>query len=143
MNNERYGVEAQERNSWKGLAAGIIGGVVATAAMTMFQSIWSNASKDLHASGAIDDKDVVRNSDQGGQKEQQQSSDQESSSMKAASIIAERVFDAKLDPSQKKRAGTALHYAFGTVTGAEYGVCAEYLPAVTAGAGTVYGAGYG
>src|ERR1041384_7458076 len=109
MENEQYTTGTQESNSWKGLAAGVIGGVVATAAMTMFQSIWSNASKKLHASGTIDTEDVVRNTDQGGQKEQQQSSDRESASVKAASIIAERIFDTTLDPSQKKRAGTALH----------------------------------
>ena len=42
-------------------------------------------------------------------------------------------------PREKKLAGRAFHYGFGLVMGAVYGVATEYVPAVSLGAGTLFG----
>jgi hypothetical protein len=44
-----------------------------------------------------------------------------------------------LQAENKKKAGRAVHYAFGTLMGAIYGVTAELAPEVTTGGGTAYG----
>ena len=44
-----------------------------------------------------------------------------------------------LTSESKKKAGQAVHYAFGTLMGAVYGVSAELVPEVTTGAGTAFG----
>ena len=41
--------------------------------------------------------------------------------------------------AEKQRTGRALHYGFGFVMGALYGVANEYVPAVSLGAGTLFG----
>jgi uncharacterized membrane protein YagU involved in acid resistance len=50
------------------------------------------------------------------------------------------VFGHKLTASEKKIAGTAVHYVLGTGVGGLYGVAAEIAPKVTAGAGLPFGA---
>ena len=40
---------------------------------------------------------------------------------------------------EKAKAGPIVHYAFGTVMGALYGVATEYFPDARAGFGTIFG----
>ena len=44
-----------------------------------------------------------------------------------------------LSPEDKKSAGHAVHYAFGTLMGVVYCVVTELLPEATAGGGTGFG----
>jgi hypothetical protein len=134
----RWRIEREEEPSaWKGIAAGAIAGLVATAAMTGFQSLWSAASKVM---GDGEDEDDVAHTSQGGQKEQQSSDQDESSTVKVAEIVADKILGRTLDESGKKLAGEVVHFAFGAVTGAEYGALAEYVPTTTLGAGMPFGA---
>ena len=55
--------------------------------------------------------------------------------VKTAQVISTRVFDHELTPSEKKIAGAAVHYAFGTLAGGLYGAAAELTPLVTPGLG--------
>ena len=48
-------------------------------------------------------------------------------------------FGRRLETSDKQIAGRALHYGFGLVMGAFYGVASEYLPIVGWGGGTAFG----
>jgi hypothetical protein len=63
---------------------------------------------------------------------------QEDSTEKVARNIAEAA-GKDLTQQDKKKAGQAVHYAFGTLMGAIYGVTAELVPEVTTGGGTAYG----
>jgi uncharacterized membrane protein YagU involved in acid resistance len=59
--------------------------------------------------------------------------------MKAAGKLASLVFGRELSHEEKKKAGPAVHYAFGAFSGAIYGLLSEYLPAVRLGFGTAFG----
>jgi len=134
---------------WKGLAAGLIGGLVASWTMNRFQDVWSKVSHSLekspgdqfrNASGevACDEEDPdTRNSEFGSQPEAQ-----DDTTVRAASAISEGVFDHKLTPGEKKIGGTAVHYLLGTSVGGLYGAAAELAPNVTAGAGLPFGAAF-
>ncbi|MCA1600512.1 MAG: DUF1440 domain-containing protein [Acidobacteria bacterium] len=61
---------------------------------------------------------------------------------RAASAISEGLFDHKLTEAEKKIAGPAVHYSFGTGAGGLYGAVAEVAPEVTAGAGLPFGAAF-
>lgn len=58
-----------------------------------------------------------------------------------ADRVARRLGRGPLDTPAKLRIQNIIHYSFGVMSGAAYGVLAESFPAVTAGAGTVAGAG--
>ena len=135
---------------WKGLAAGLIGGLVASWTMNRFQEVWSkfahnienspgdqfrNASGECAACGEEDPD--THNLEFGSQPEAQ-----DDTTVRAASAISEGVFDHKLTRSEKKIAGTAVHYLLGTSVGGLYGAAAERAPNVTAGAGLPFGAAF-
>ncbi len=113
----------------RGLTAGLIGGLVASSTMNQFQSLTSKLAEELDKS-------------QGGQKKKEapEKKEGDDATVKAASAISENVFDHKLTKIEKKVAGPAVHYAFGTIMGGFYGVAAELAPFITAGAGLPYGA---
>jgi putative membrane protein len=62
--------------------------------------------------------------------------------VKAAKAISKGVFGHELQESEKKPAGTAVHYAFGMVSGGLYGALAEVVPQVTTAAGVPFGAAF-
>ena len=99
------------RDAMTGLAAGL----VASAAMNVFQS----RLKD-----AVGDPDPPR----------------ETSTATAVERVAETVAHTPLPPEARAPAGTALHYAFGAGLGLVYAVAGERYPALRAGYGTLYGA---
>ncbi len=55
-------------------------------------------------------------------------------------VLAQRVAERSLNRSEKESAKQWIHYTFGTLTGAAYGAAAEYLPLITAGAGSAFAA---
>lgn len=118
----------------KGFAAGLIGGLVASWTMNRFQDVWL---KVANGGGA-----------QSGQRETQQTEqqsngeEQDDTTMRAASAISEGLFNHKLTKSEKKVAGTAVHYSLGTGVGGLYGAVAEVAPEVTAGTGLPFGAAF-
>lgn len=115
----------------KGVAAGLVGGLVASWTMNQFQALLSKASEAGEKSQG----------DRGTQKQKpQESKEGDDATVKAASAIAETVFDHKLTKSEKKIAGPAVHYTFGTLTGGLYGAAAEVAPVVGTAAGLPFGA---
>lgn len=58
---------------------------------------------------------------------------------KVAAAVFENVLDHTPTRSEKKAAGPVVHYLFGTVVGAAYGVAAEAIPAVRTGCGSLFG----
>lgn len=117
-----------EGSVWKGLAAGVIGGFVASAVMDEFQALWIKLSESLEGSN-----------DGGGRKDEGAGEEQEPATVKAAEAISENVFGHELTKSEKEVAGPAVHYAMGAGSAAVYGVLAEFVPEVTAGAGLPFG----
>ncbi len=107
----------------KGLAAGLIGGLVATWVMTQFQ----NGVSQIAESMSDDDK---KEKEEGG----------ENATVKTAEAISENVFNHKLKKSEKEKAGNAVHYGFGTTVGAVYGMTAEFVPVAAIGNGLPFGA---
>ncbi|MBA3886717.1 MAG: DUF1440 domain-containing protein [Acidobacteria bacterium] len=112
---------SRERDAWKGLAAGVIGGLVASWTMNQFQALVSALSTK--------DKPKGQSADPG-----------DDATVKAASAVSEGIFDHTLTKWEKGVAGPAVHYALGTSMGGIYGVAAELAPSVRAGAGVPFGA---
>ncbi len=140
MRRDQRAREYDEADVLKGLAAGIIGGLVASWTMNQFQSLWSSLEEGDKQS------QNKKDSQQGGRKGQQkkeQSQEEgggDNATVKAAEAISESVFDHELTKSEKKVAGPAVHYAMGATSGAIYGAMAELTPFVTIGAGLPFGA---
>jgi hypothetical protein len=90
----------------KGLAAGTIGGLVASWVMDEFQDVWIKVSSTTQQNGS-DESSSANNA------EQSQSSDeaQEPATIKAAQIISEKILGHQLARDEKERAGDAVHYA--------------------------------
>ncbi len=133
---------------WKGLAAGLIGGLVASWTMNRFQDVWSRIAKSVEAGESNQFQRVSGEHDKGGEgtfgtqelEFSSQSDVPDDTTVKAASAVSEGVFGHKLTPGEKKIAGTAVHYLLGTGVGGLYGAAAETAPNITAGAGLPFGA---
>jgi uncharacterized membrane protein YagU involved in acid resistance len=129
--------ERHETNTLKGLAAGLIAGLVASWAMNQFQALWSKVSGDEGDSESAHPPRQNAPRESGG--EESGGGEETPATVKVASAISEEVFDHELTKGEKKVAGPAVHYAFGTATGAIYGAMAEFVPDVTVGAGIPFG----
>lgn len=125
-----------EGKMWKGLAAGLIGGLVASWTMNRFQDVWLKLSEN-------GDRSVSGKSPQQDEDEKRTNAsheNQDDTTVRAASAISEGIFDHKLSEDEKKIAGPAVHYALGTGVGGLYGAVAEAVPEVTTGTGLPFGA---
>lgn len=125
-------------NVLRGLATGITAGIAATLIMDQFQKVSTAGQKAVekqmrlasHESAEAIERDQLQQEQQAGQQED------------STEIVARKIAEAagkELPPLEKKKAGQAVHYAFGTLVGAVYGVAAELVPEVTTGGGTAYG----
>ena len=115
--------------------------------MNRFQDVWSKVAKGIETWPGNQFQNVS-----GGAKAASESSGvqdskpspkpevQDDTTVRAASAVSEGVFGHKLTQSEKKIAGTAVHYVLGTGVGGLYGAAAEIAPNVTAGAGLPFGA---
>ena len=125
-----------DSNVWKGLAAGLIGGLVASWTMNRFQDVWSKVAKGVETWPANQFQNVSGEYAEGGEETSgTQDSEfgskpevQDDTTVRAASAISEGVFGHKLTQSEKKIAGTAVHYLLGTGVGGLYGAAAEIAP---------------
>lgn len=109
----------------KGLAAGMIGGLVASWVMDEFQYAWIKVTSSNREPLQQDASD--------------QSHDEEPATVKAAQIVSAKIFGHQLAENEKEMAGAAVHYATGGTSGAVFGVAAELAPEVTAAAGIPFG----
>lgn len=132
----------REGDVWKGLAAGIVGGLVASAVMNQFQALWGKLIEgEERAHGA---QSLQQGTPQHGigreLEEQGKDEEQDTAPARLAQAISVYVFNHELTESEKEMAGTALHYAMGATSGALYGAIAEVIPEATTGAGLPFGA---
>ena len=124
---------------WKGMVAGLAGGLVASWTMNQFQAAWmrlaANSDKPHGAQS-------MKPSDGSNGNQDQDAKEQDDATVKAAKAISENVFGHELQESEKKPAGTVVHYAFGAASGGLYGALAEVVPQVTTTAGLPFGAAF-
>jgi uncharacterized membrane protein YagU involved in acid resistance len=117
---------------WKGLLSGFAAGLVGTVAMTLFQTGWSKAQKEL-SKGKRGEQSTGSN--------RQQPSEDEPSTVKVANKISEATLRRDLRKSEKEPASYAVHFAFGTLMGGIYGISSEYLKIARTGFGLLHGLG--
>ncbi len=131
-----------ESNVWKGLAAGAAGGLVASVIMNQFQALWGWLAEGVDRShGAQSRQQGSPGRGVGGELQKRGSDEeQDDAAMRVANAISEGILKRELSKEEKHIAGAFVHYAFGITTGAWYGVTAELVPGVTAGAGLPFGA---
>lgn len=126
----------------KGLVAGIIGGLAASVVMNQFQSAWQKLAEGEtrgHGAQSMQQGLPKRGAGRILQKKGKDDPDDDATE-RLSNYISEEFFDHELTEREKDLAGTAFHYAYGLTSGAAYGVAAEILPEVTAGAGLPFGA---
>lgn len=132
----------REGDVWKGLAAGVIGGLVASWTMNQFQALLSKLMEGEEKSHGA--QSLQQGSPQHGigreLQEQGKDEPEDTAPARLANAISVAVFDHELTKSEKEIAGAALHYAMGVSSGAIYGAVVEALPAATIGAGLPFGA---
>ena len=125
---------------WKGFAAGLVGGLVASWTMNQFQAAWTKAAEGFEKPHGAQSMQPSEGANQG--ESAQNKEDQDDATVKAAKAISKGVFNHELQEHEKRPAGAAVHYAFGTATGGLYGVLAEVAPEVTVAAGLPFGAAF-
>jgi putative membrane protein len=130
-----------EPDALKGLVAGLLGGLVASAVMNEFQGLWSQLTDgEKRSHGAQSRQTGPPRSGIGRELRASGKDDPEDTApMRLANAVSVGLADRELTPSEKEASGTALHYAFGASMGALYGVGAEFVPMITGGMGVPYG----
>jgi putative membrane protein len=141
----RESMYQHERNgssdTLKGVASGVVAGIVASWVMNQFQSTWSKlmeGKEKPHGAQSLQegspDHGVARELQERGSDD-----NDDNAAVRAGTAVAEFVFDKKLTRDEKQIAGTVAHYAMGAASGAIYGAAAEFTPIATAGAGLPFG----
>jgi putative membrane protein len=132
----------KEHKLWKGIVAGITGGLAASWVMNQFQSWWSRSTHGVDRSHGA--QSLQHGSPRHGIAHalQASGSDQEKddATMRTASAVSEGLFGNRLTEAEKQTGGTVAHYAMGATSGAIYGALAECFPITTGGAGLPFGA---
>jgi hypothetical protein len=134
-----------EANVWKGLVAGLAAGLVASWTMNQFQAAWTRVAEGFekpHGAQSMQPTEGGSPNEVASSQapDQEEKENQDDATVETAKVISRNVFGHELQESEKKPAGAAVHYAFGTVTGGLYGAMAEVTPEVTTGAGLPFGA---
>ena len=145
MRDERGASMERERDVWKGLAAGLIGGLAASWVMNQFQMMWSRESEGIekaHGAQSLKPSGGQEAVEEIKRAPQSNSESQEDATEKIASAVSEKIFRRQLEKDEKEVAGTVVHYAYGTAMGGLYGVAAEFVPAIGIGAGLPFGAAF-
>lgn len=125
-------------NVFRGVVTGVAAGLAATLIMDQFQKLSSAGQKAAEKQFRL----AHHESQEAIERDQKQKEEQAAQHEDSTETVARRIAEAAgkdLPQPDKKKAGQAVHYAFGTLMGAIYGVSAELVPEVTTGGGTAYG----
>ena len=127
----------------KGLAAGVVGGLVASAVMNKFQAflakLMENGEEKSH--GAQSEQAGPPNRGLALELQKRGVDDpDDNAAVRTGNAVSELVFDHRLTKEGKETAGEIAHYAMGAASGAIYGAVAEVVPAATVGQGIPFGA---
>jgi putative membrane protein len=127
---------------WKGLAAGVVGGLVASAVMNQFQALLSwlvEGEERSHGAQSMQQGSPQQGIGRALQAKGKDEAEDDAPE-RLANAIAVGIFDYELTEHEKEVAGIAFHYAMGVTSGALYGAVAEAIPAVKVGVGVPFGA---
>jgi putative membrane protein len=131
-------MQENDGSIWKGVVAGLAGGLLASWTMNQFQAAWTKLAENSekpHGAQAMQPT-------QGSKGDGQDTKEQDDATVETAKVISREIFGHALEESEKRAAGAAVHYAFGTVTGGVYGALAEISPQVTTVGGLPFGAAF-
>ena len=119
--------------SWsRGALAGLAGGLVASWVMNVFMERAGSRVQQLAAT-------VTGEQHPSGSSQQQDDAPKEDATMKTADAVVSTVTGGRhLSWQEKEKGGPVVHYAFGALMGAAYGVLAESSRSARAGFGTVF-----
>jgi putative membrane protein len=120
----------REPNVWKGIVAGVAGGLAATWAMSEAQALWTRAVDGREPQSAAGRHDA---------RDWQERTEGQNSNEIAAQTVAEHTVGRPLDRRELAVGAAAVHYAFGSAAGALYGALAEMAHPITNGGGLGYG----
>jgi putative membrane protein len=107
---------------WKGVLAGVIGGLVASWTMNQVFTIWSKINENQ------------QQPEQSAKKGEQS----DPATLKLAKRLSREFLHREIPDDNVQTAEAAMHYCFGTVMGGIYGGLSEYLPQTKAGFGSAY-----
>jgi hypothetical protein len=113
-----------------GLAAGVVGGIVATWALDRYQE--GSLETTRRAENETGATPIVS------RRQEDQLQEQERAHAEVAERITKATFGKRLSRTQRRNAAPIVHYAVGALTGGIYGLTAEVLPIVRRGYGTGY-----
>ena len=113
----------RKRSAWKGIVAGLAGGIAGAYAMNQFQKGWSKAQQKLNGNG-----------------HSRHSSDEPDATMLTANKVARPFLHRELTREEQKKASPIVHYAFAAAVGTGYGAAAEYKPVFRKFGGVPFGA---
>ena len=118
----------------KGVAAGVVGGLVASWAMSQFLA----AVKKLKSRG----EEPERAEPHAGERPEQAEpkADEAPATIQVATAVTRQVLRRELQGERLGAAGEVVHYVFGAAVGGLYGAAAEVWPEARLGSGAVFGA---
>ncbi|MEO6816539.1 MAG: DUF1440 domain-containing protein [Edaphobacter sp.] len=123
---------------FRGVVTGIAAGIAATLVMDQFLKLSTAGQRELEKQKKLAEHESPwQIAHEQAQKEQKEAHQEDSTE-----IVARKIAEATgtyLLWEDKKKAGRAVHYTFGTLMGVVYAVSAEVLPEVTTGAGAAFG----
>jgi hypothetical protein len=122
----------------RGIVTGITAGIAATLIMDQFFKLTSATQKTVEKQVKLAQGESTWQIAHEQVQKEQEAAEQEGSTEIVARKIAEAI-GTQLTKEDKKTAGQAVHYTFGTLMGIVYCVSAELLPEATTGAGTAFG----
>lgn len=121
----------RERSGWAGFAAGALGGAVGTAVLIAFQTGSLKGTERV--------EDALGTGHSNSREQAGLGKMFEDAHIKTAEALTEPA-GIHLSRKQKKAAAPITEFAFGILCAGAYGALAEYVPEVTAGYGSIYGA---
>lgn len=138
-------IGSREHNLAKGILAGAAAGIVATAAMSLFQKAQSKGSeviKKAYEKQRSTTSPSFAQEEQNNQPQDKQAKSSEESqpaTVKAAQKVVHVITGRELHEEDRAKGGSIVHYSFGTLMGALYVGLAEYSGKPRRG----YGLGFG
>jgi putative membrane protein len=117
---------------FKGAVAGVIAGALASWVMNRYSEIESKPVAVRRGEAAEAASRPVSTA------ETSEKSEGGDATVKTAQLISTRLLDHDLTDDEKKIAGPAVHYGYGTLVGGLYGFLAEIVPFVGIGLGIPY-----
>ena len=118
---------------FRGMAAGLLAGCAASWVMNSFAQ--AKPIHEMPRQKRRTERDRSANGRETGTAARHEDSSEEDATIQTAVAVSRNLFEHELTDEEKKIAGPAVHYAYGSLVGAMYGGLAELLPITGAGFG--------